>query len=57
VAVTTHVHLAPRLKKEYNYNLRLLFAFMAGYRVKLITTVKVKQPYYRPGQTLRAPGG
>jgi len=29
VALTTHLHLAPRLKKEQSYNLLPLWAFMA----------------------------
>jgi len=35
VALTTHPHLAPRLKKEYSYTLLPLWAFMDCSRVNL----------------------
>jgi len=36
VALTTHSHLAPRLKKEYNYTLLHLWDFVACSRVNFI---------------------
>jgi len=38
VALTTHPHLAPRLKKEYIYNSAPLWAFVASSRVNFTFT-------------------
>jgi hypothetical protein len=38
VALTTHPHLAPRLKKEYSYNSTPLWAFVAFLRVNFTFT-------------------
>jgi hypothetical protein len=38
VALTTHPHLAPRLKKEWSYTSIPLWAFVAGYRVNFTFT-------------------
>jgi hypothetical protein len=40
VAFTTHLHVAPRLKKEYSYTSTPLWAFMTCSRMKFTSYLK-----------------
>jgi hypothetical protein len=48
VALATHLHLAPRLKKQKSNILIPLCAFMAVYRASFTFTHEVHAAYYIP---------